>query len=226
EAAAVGGEAEHELCAAADRFVVGVKQFIEAFERSFIVGVPEPVQLAQRGVGLDGAPAAVAMAVDYVPVFVVDQAGFVADPAGVAVLEEAGIGEDDGVGLIGAQGFDDFFEVVDVAFAAGSVEPEFDEVAVARCQLGELVVVVAVVGGGIVVAGIVTVPGREIDAELEAVLAGGAGHVADHVAFAVAPWGVLDAVGSLGGGPEAEAIVVLGDEDHVFGAGIANGFHP
>jgi hypothetical protein len=159
------------------------------------------VQLAQRGVGLDGTPTAVAMAVDHVPVFVVDQAGFIADPAGVAVLEEAGVGEDYCVGLIGAQGFDDFFEVVDVAFAAGAVEPEFDEIAVARCQLGELVVVVAVVGGGIFVAGIVAVPGREVDAELESILAGGAGDVADHVSFAVAPGAVFDAVAGLGGGP-------------------------
>ena len=147
QTAAIGGEAEHELRAAAYGLVVDVEQLVEGLQRRLVVGVPEPVQLAQRRIGFDGTPAAVAVAVDDVPVLVVDDAGLVAHPACVAIFEEAGVGEDDGVGLVGAQGLDDFFEVVDVAFAAGAVKPELDQVAVVRGQFFEFGVVVAVVGG-------------------------------------------------------------------------------
>src|ERR1700678_3802105 len=99
--------------------------------------MPEPMQVAQWSVGLDGTPAQVAVAVDDVPVLVGHAAAFGAYPAGVAVFEEAGVGEDQGVGLIGAQRFNDLFEVVDVAATAGSVEPEFDQVAVAGGQFLE-----------------------------------------------------------------------------------------
>ena len=166
------------------------------------------------------------MAVEDVPVFVVDEAGLVADPACVAVVEEGCVGEDDGVGLVGAEGFEDAGEVVDVAGGASAVEPEFDEVAVAGGEFFEFAVVVGVVCGGVQVAGVVAIPWGEVDAEFEAVFAGGAGDIADDVSVAVAPGAGFDGVGGLVGGPEAEAVVVLGDEDDVASAGGGNGGHP
>ena len=71
------------------------------------------------------------MAIDHVPVFVVDDAGFVADPARIAIFEEPGIGKHDRVGLIGAEGLNDLLKVVDVALLSGAVEPELDQVAIA-----------------------------------------------------------------------------------------------
>jgi hypothetical protein len=58
------------------------------------------------------------------PVLVVDAAGLGACPADVAVLKEGGIGEDHGVGLIGAQGLDDLWEVaLERGFVVGVPEP-------------------------------------------------------------------------------------------------------
>src|SRR5258708_15434707 len=106
KAAVIGGDAEHPLSAPAYGVFVAVDEFVDALERGFVVGVPEPVELAERSVYLDGPPAQIAVAVDDVPVLVVDAAGLGACPADVAVLKEGGIGEDHGVGLIGAQGLD------------------------------------------------------------------------------------------------------------------------
>jgi len=90
------------------------------------------MQVAKRSVGFDGTPAKVAVTVDYVPVFIRDATALSAYPASIAIFEKASVGKDDGVGLISTQRLDDFFEIVDVARAAGSIEPEFDQVAVVR----------------------------------------------------------------------------------------------
>ena len=120
-----------------------------------------------------------------------DDAGLVADPADVAVFEEAGVGEYQGVGLIGAELFDDVGEIVDVAGAACAVEPELGEFAVVQGEFVEFGSVILVVFGGVGVAGFVAIPRREIDAELQAVLSSGGGDLGDDVAFAVFPWAVF-----------------------------------
>ena len=133
--------------------VVEGEQVGERFERSLIVGMPEPVELAQRRVGFGGAPAKVAVTVDDIPVVFRDDAGFVADPADVAVFEETGVGEYERVGLISAQLFDDVGEIVNVSGAAGAVEPEFGEFAVVKGEFVEFGGVIFVVFGGVAVAG-------------------------------------------------------------------------
>ena len=65
----------------------------------------------------------------------------------------------------------------------------------------------------------VAVPRREVDAEAEAVAAAGIRQVAHHVALAVAPGRVLDAVFGIGRGPQAEAVVVLGRQHDSLHAG-------
>ena len=158
-AGVVGREAEHELGSAAYRFGVDVEQFVDGVEGAFVIGMPEPVFFSERRVGFDGTPAKVAGAVDYVPVFVGDGAGFGADPADVGVFVEGDVGEDEGVGLVGAELLDDFVEVVGAAGAAGPVEPELGEGTVAGGEFVELGEVVLVVGGGVGVARVVAVPG-------------------------------------------------------------------
>src|ERR1700679_1315002 len=71
-----------------------------------------------------------------------------------------------------------------------------------------------------------TIPWREIDAELQAVFTRGAGNLAHHIAMAIQPGARFDAVTCLLGGPEAKAIVMLGDQHNVLCAGVANRLHP
>ncbi len=113
-----------------------------------------------------------------------------------------------------------------MAARAGAVEPELDQVAVVAGKLLELGVVVGVVGDGVFVAGIVAIPRRKVDAELEAMTTGGGGHIADDVALPVLEGARLDGVSGLLGRPENEAVVMLGDQDDVPGAGGLNGVHP
>ncbi len=56
-ACVVRRQAEHELGATAYRLGVDVEQLIDGVQGAFVVGVPEPVEFAQGGVGLYRAPA-------------------------------------------------------------------------------------------------------------------------------------------------------------------------
>src|SRR5581483_1690246 len=188
--------------------------------------MPEPMQFAEWCVHLDWAPAQLPVAVDDVPVLVINLAGFISSPARVTVLEESGVGKDDGVRLVGAQRLDIFVEVVDVASAARSVEPPFDKLAITRRQLRHLCAVVVVVGGSILITRLMAIPRREIDAETESRAPSGLLHVADHIPFAVAPRACLNAVCGLIGGPERKAVMMLGDKHHVTCACSFDGFHP
>ena len=113
-----------------------------------------------------------------------------------------------------------------MAGAAGAVEPKLDEVAVILRQLGELGVVIPIVSSSVVVARVVAIPRRQIDAEFQPVLPRSARDVTHHVALAVLPRTRLHAVVRLRGGPEAETIMMFGDEDHILRACPANGLHP
>ena len=225
-AGVVGREAEHELGAAAYGLGVDVEQFVDGAERGLRRWGARTSGRVQRSIGFDGTPAQIAGAVDDVPVLVGDRAALGADPAEVGVFVECDVGEDQGVGLVGAQLGDDLVEVVGASGAACAVEPELGERAVVCGEFVELGEVVLVVGVGVRVARVVAVPGREIDAEAEAGLVRGVGGHADEVAFAVEPRAVFDAVVGLLGGPEGEAVVVLGDEHGVFCACGFGGFHP
>src|SRR5215470_2329558 len=71
-----------------------------------------------------------------------------------------------------------------------------------------------------------TIPRREIDAELQIVFSCGCGNLGDYIALAVFPGAALHAVVCLLRGPEAETVVMFGDHDHVFGARGFDGAHP
>ena len=95
--------------------------------------------------------------------------------------------------------------------AVGAVEPHLEDLAVpAVQQLAHLGVVDLDVFFGRVV-GAVAVPRRAVDAELQPGAAAGVAHLAHVVALSAAERRLGDVVLSRLGGPEAEAVVVLGD---------------
>ena len=69
---AVGRHPEHELRAPAHGLFVDRGQALEAFQGGLVARMPEPMQLAQRSVCLDGAPAQIAMTIDDIPVLIID----------------------------------------------------------------------------------------------------------------------------------------------------------
>ena len=99
------------------------------------------------------------------------------------------------------------------SLAASAVKPDCADVAVIRQQLRQLgneVVVICLAGA---VEGLVSVPGGEIHAEFQPILAAGCGNLRHHVALAVFPGTGGNAVACVAAGPEAEAVVVLAGED-------------
>src|ERR1035441_6434693 len=106
--------------------------------------MPEPMKLSERRVGFNRTPSAVSVTVDHVPIFIINTAGFGADPPCVTIFEQASVSEDDGIGLIGSEGLNDFLEVVDVALAAGAIKPELHQVAVSLHKLFQLCVVIEI----------------------------------------------------------------------------------
>src|ERR1700723_456502 len=70
------------------------------------------------------------------------------------------------------------------------------------------------------------IPGRQINAELQTVLAGRGGNIMDEISLASFPGTGFDAIFSLRGRPQAEAVVMFGDEDNVFDPCGFGGLHP
>ncbi len=110
--------------------------------------------------------------------------------------------------------------------AARAVEPELDEVAVIPRKFRKLRRVVLVIVGEVRITRLMPVPRREVNSKLQSKLVGGIGHVTHHVAAAVSPRAALYAVLGLLGGPQAKAIVMLGNQYYVSGACRFNGPHP
>ena len=104
--------------------------------------------------------------------------------------------------------------------AVGAVEPHLEERPVLGEQLAQLAAVIVDVGRASVV-GVVAIPGREIDAELEPELAARARQVADDIAPAVLPRAAFDRVRGEAARPQREAVVVLGSEDQSLHAGVS-----
>src|SRR6202451_2369543 len=139
--------------------------------------MPKPMELAQWRVGFCRSPPQISVTIDDVPVVARDATCLVANPADVAVFEETGIREDERVGLIGAQLFDDVGEIVDMTGAAGAVQPEFRKFTVILREFIQFGGVILVVFRGVAIAGLMTVPRREINAELQTVLSCGGSHL-------------------------------------------------
>src|SRR5579863_198363 len=115
QSAPVRSNAEHELPAAPYSLLVRREQLRQTLETCFIVGMPEPVILAQRGVGFNWTPAKISVTINYVPVLVRDDAIFVSDPANITVLKKRHVGEYQRVRLGYTKLLHDSREVVNVA---------------------------------------------------------------------------------------------------------------
>ena len=94
----------------------------------------------------------------------------------------------------------------------GSVEPYLEDLAVICQQLAQLVAEILDVGRTSV-CWVIPVPRRKIDSELQPLLTTGISQLANHVALAVLPWGVLYTVLCVFRRPHAEPAVVLGGKD-------------
>jgi hypothetical protein len=108
--------------------------------------------------------------------------------------------------------------VVAVA-AVGAVEPDGEQFAVLGEQFAQLVAVIGEVLRAAVIL-VMAIPGREVDAEADAVPLAGVADFADDVAFAAFPGAVLDRVFGELGRPEAESVVMFGGEDEALHAGL------
>src|ERR1700722_11808640 len=98
---------------------------------------------------------------------------------------------------------------------ARSIEPEFNQVTIACRQFFQIREVVLVVSLGVCISGVVPVPWRKVDAKLEAKLTRRAGHVADHVAFAIFPGTGFNAVVCLFGRPKTKAVMMFGYQHNI-----------
>ena len=109
--------------------------------------------------------------------------------------------------------------------AVGSIEPNLEDVAVAREQLTQLVVEVVHIKRR-AVESLVPVPGREVYAKLQSVFLACRGQFAHHVALSVLVRRVAYAVVGVVGGPQAEAVVMLGRDDDTFQSRLDKGLRP
>ena len=78
-------EAQHQLAAAPDGFLIRLHQLVDALR--VVAGMPEPVAGVQRRIDLHWSPTQIAAAVDDVPILVRNCAGLIAHPACVAIFK-------------------------------------------------------------------------------------------------------------------------------------------
>ena len=224
-------DVQQQVGAQTDRAVMDSQQVSEVLGRLSLL--PEPAA-AQGDVALRGQVACLAQ-VHHVGVVLVEirGAGDVLDRVGgqAVLVAHPADGrrphvEDHRLGLQLGDERTDAVPGVLPARGARPVEPQLVQLAVVRAQLPQLGEVELVVDLRVLVLRGVAVPGREVQAELHAVLPAGGGELRHHVAGAVAPRGGGDGVVGRRGGPQAEAVVMLRGEDHVDGAEVAGGAHP
>src|SRR5699024_540895 len=102
------------------------------------------------------------------------------------------------------------------ARGTGAIEPQLVQFAVVCAQLAQLGQVELVVGIGILVLRGVAVPWREVEAEFHPVPPARIGDLAYYIAVTVLPGGRGHGVAGGRRGPQAEPVMVLGGQDHVF----------
>ena len=105
------------------------------------------------------------------------------------------------------------------------VKPELEQRTVVGDQFVDLLMI------GLLVSfppifGIMTIPGREVKPELQAVLLAGIGQFANHVALSVFIRRVRDIIVDRFGRPKAKAVVMLSCQDHPFQAGRFDDTYP
>src|SRR5260221_11779133 len=75
-------------------------------------------------------------------------------------------------GLVRTQLFDNVRKVINMASAAGAVEPELDQLAIVLSELIQLRSIVFVISDGILIPRFVPVPGRKINPEFQTIFSG------------------------------------------------------
>ena len=109
--------------------------------------------------------------------------------------------------------------------AIGTVEPHLEDVAVVRQQLTQLIAEVGDILRPSVVL-MVTVPGRQVDGELQPLLSASIGQLPHHIAPTLFPRRVLHGVLGICAGPHAKTAVVLGGKDDAPHARLLTDAHP
>ena len=167
--------------------------------------------------------ATVALHLEHRPIGFAGPAVLISHPTNI----RAHITKDHRIRLALAHGALKAWEVVDLflavgALAARAVKPDFVHWPVVGEHLAELLAEILVVCLAGSVRRIVAVPRREVDAKLEPRLATCVAQLPQNVARAVFPGARLHRMRTHGRWPIAEAIMVLGGDDH---AGDASRFH-
>ena len=110
------------------------------------------------------------MPVNHVPVLIGNNPDFIPHPTNVSIFEQCHVGKNHRVRLIRAELVDNAGKVINVTGAACAIKPEFHQLAVVLHQFVKRRNVVVVVCSGILVAWIVPIPRRHIDAKLQPIV--------------------------------------------------------
>src|SRR5215207_2025339 len=153
--------------------------------------------------------------VDGRPVGITGDSALVAAPAHIGTR----VGEDHRSRLEPANEAEHPWPVIHLAAAVrpltvGAVEPDFGDASITCQELSELGGVDVVIRGGIAVAGMVSVPRREIQSRPEPFGGARVDELSNDVAGAAAPWTARDGMPRRRGWPEAEPVVMLRGQDH------------
>ena len=249
-AALVGRQVEDKRGVASHGFEIHLEQRFGTLHA--FAFVPEPSEVGTLSIAFAGMPLPsvliAILAIAHGPVGFTGPSGLVADPACLAAhapKDDVGTGVVDGVTQVGnvvvslcvvngAQGVGSAV-VAPVVAARGTIEPHFELFGSVSGQLSTLLeknllgVVVSIVAVGILFApiGTVEVPGRHVKTVFHAQLLSSLCKVAGDVGvFAIRRAGISHMmVGGLGG-PEAEAVVVLGGDDDALHAGVVERLGP
>lgn len=160
-------------------------------------------------------------------VFVVDGHGVGQGEAAAAFLQHDGVVDSDGA--VGLVLLDEAVDAGQVPLVDGAVppavKPEFAHGAVLGEQFGELVahVVDILFRVLVAVAGLMAVPQGIVDGKLEAVFLAGFGYGAHYVGLDGRGGYVVVGILAV---PEAETVVMLGDEQHIAETGVAGHAYP
>ncbi len=205
-AAGIGRDIEEKQRIATDAFIIDLQQIADSLDLRCLGGAPEPAR-TNGDVGLGGGPvrSAGGAAVEHLdgrtprprleafdfergPVRPACLAPLIADPAAAGT----DIAEDHRLRLQTLHGLVEQRPVVDLpaagrTFSAGPVEPLFEDRAVGAAQDAFERPDESGVVGRRAVAGIVAVPGRDIDAEVQSLCGTGFREFAEHVALSIPP---------------------------------------
>ncbi len=155
------------------------------------------------------------MAINYIPVILGRHPVLVSNPSCIAPGEHPYVGKDKRIGLVGSQGLRKQVVVVDAPFTARTVEPELDHLTITGSEVFELRIVIVVVCCVEFVRGLMPVPRRHVDAELQPMPPASVCYLLDNIALPILPRAAFDTVTCPLAREEAETVMVLGDHDEI-----------